>query len=181
MFSLLLVASKLVNNKFLTDFFSSPLLFQVAAEERVRLTWHQPPKATDCSQALSCPHPIAVTGWFEYGSQLDTKVIFPKFAFRPTFALNKNLALAPQYIQLLAIVRVVEPKEIDRSLFPFARLDRSCYIETHHGEEFLFEAASKADRDLFANRLKVLVARLASSVISHDEAMLREFFSSSSY
>lgn len=64
-------------------------------------------------------------------------------------------------------------------MYPFARIDRSVIIETHHGEEFLFEAPSKTDRDLFATRLKVLVARLASSVISHDEVMLREFFSSS--
>ena len=62
-------------------------------------------------------------------------------------------------------------------MYPFARLDRSCVIQTHDGKEYVFEASCEQERDTFVTRLKVLVARLASSVIVHDEAMLQEFFS----
>ena len=122
--------------------------------------------------------PISITGWFEAGSQLDNLVVFPKFVWRQVFQPGTTLiARTPHHIQLLSIVGVVAPTSLDRTLYPFARLDRSCLIQTHDGKEYVFEASCGQERDLFVKRLKVLVARLASSVIVHDEDMLKEFFS----
>ena len=155
---------------------------QVATEQRVSLVWHQAPniheEGTSRSRTHSHSAPKSITGWFESGSQLDNLVVFPKFAWRQAFQSGTTLiSRTPHQIQLLTIVGVVAPASLDRTLYPFARLDRSCLIQTHDGKEYVFEAASGQERDLFVKRLKVLVARLASSVIVHDENMLKEFFS----
>lgn len=153
----------------------------MATEEKVNLIWHQAPKDRDKSknagQRAPLPPPVSVTGWFEYGSQLDSTVVFPKFVWRQTFQNGTTLiSRVPNYIQLLTVVRVIEPRELDRSFYPFARLDRTFCITTHDGDQYVFETANREDRGIFVNKLKVLVARLASSVIANDEAMLREFF-----
>jgi len=89
---------------------------------------------------------------------------------------TNSISRVPHYIPLLTIVGVFAPSTLDRSVYPFPRLDRSCCIRTHDGREFVFEATCQQARDLFVKQLKVLVARLASSVIVHDEGMIREFF-----
>lgn len=152
---------------------------QVAAEQKYKLIWHQPPRGNGNGSKgqPAQPPPISVLGWFEYGSQLDNHIVFPKFVWRQSFRSGfKDVTRVPNFIQLLTIICVVTPATLDRSLYPYARLDRSCRIRTHEGQELVFEAPSKQARDMFVNRMKVLVARLASSVIVHDEAMLQEFF-----
>ncbi|CAB9497806.1 expressed unknown protein [Seminavis robusta] len=140
-----------------------------------KLVWHQAPSLAKSSGAsqMSQPAPLAVTGWYEYGSTLSSSVVFPKFVFRPTVG---EIQREPNSIQLLTITSVLKPNTIDRATYPFARLDRSCCIVTHEGTRFVFEAACSQSRDLFVDRMKVIVARLASSVIVHDESMLQEFF-----
>ena len=168
--------------KELKTHFAPSLLRQLATEQRVNLVWHPastPPSGKRSSQSRPPSQPpISIVGWFEYGSQLDTVIVFPKFVWRQTFQSGMNMiSRVPYYIPLLTIVGVVTPSTLDRTIYPFARLDRSCCVRTHDGRELVFEAPTPQGRDLFVNRLKVLVARLASSVIVHDEAMLREFFS----
>lgn len=146
------------------------------------LVWHQAPisheEGSSKSKTNSHSAPKSITGWFESGSQLDNLVVFPKFVWRQAFQSGTSLiSRTPHHIQLLTIVGVVTPASLDRNLYPFARLDRSCLIQTHDGKEYVFEASCGQERDLFVKRLKVLVARLASSVIVHDENMLKEFFS----
>lgn len=150
---------------------------QTASEQKYKLIWHQPPPKNG-SGTCAQPPPLSVTGWFEYGSQLDNHIVFPKFAWRQAFQEGfRDIARVPNSIQLLTIVSVLTPTTLDRKMYPFARLDRTCCIRTHDGHEFIFEASSERERDLFVKRTKVLVARLASSVIIHDEEMLQEFFS----
>lgn len=106
--------------------------------------------------------------------------MFPKFVWRQTFRSGfKDITRVPNSVQLLTIVCVVIPATLNRTLYPYARLDRTFCIRTHDGVEYVFEALSRQDRDLFVKMTKVLVARLASSVIVHDEAMLQEFFATS--
>lgn len=177
----------------LTSFFDSPRsvtkmpdfnddaavrqFIQLATEERVSFVWHQAPTANDGGHT-TCQAPKSITGYFEPGSQLDNIVVFPKFVWRQAFQSGTNfISRTPHFIQLLAIVGVIAPSYLDRRLYPFARLDRTCCIQTHDGNEYVFEASCGQERDLFVTRLKVLVSRLASSVIVHDETMLKEFFS----
>lgn len=150
----------------------------MASDQKYKLIWHQAPVCNGSSKGrVAQPPPVSVTGWFEYGSQLDNHVVFPKFAWRQTVKSSyKDIAREPNFVQLLTIICVMVPATLDRTKYPYARLDRSCVIRTHDGLEYVFELASRADRDLFVKRLKVAVARLASSVIVHDEDMLQEFF-----
>ena len=151
--------------------------FQHATEQRVSMIWLQAPQRDHDGRSTKLLPPKSITGWFESGSQLDNIVVFPKFAWRQAFQAGTSLiSRTPYSIQLLTIVSVVAPASLDRKLYPFARLDRTCCIKTHEGQDYVFEASCSQQRDSFVNRLKVLVARLASSVIVHDEAMVREFF-----
>jgi hypothetical protein len=129
--------------------------------------------------------PLAVTGAFEVGAHLDQLVVQPKFTWSPAYEANlenRKFHLSggePDSIELLSIVRVVCPHSLDRKLYPFARIDRSCCISTND-EKFpflVFEAKSTPERDWLVTSLKMIVARLASIIIVRDEAMLQEFFS----
>lgn len=145
------------------------------------MIWHPSPASQKSDGLGSSPltSPMSITAWFENGSQLDSIVVFPKFTWRQTFQNQLNyISRVPNYIQLLAVVRVVEPTALDRMMYPFARLKRSFVIGTHDGEEYVFEAPSEWQRESFVKKLKFLVARLASSVIVHDEGLLQEFFTS---
>lgn len=108
----------------------------------------------------------------------------PKFTWSQTFEPHlprRKIQLSgrePDAIELLSIIRVVKPTKLNRNLYPFARLDRTCCITTND-EEFpylVFEAASTRERDWLVNAMKMIVARLASIIIVRDEAMLLEFF-----
>jgi hypothetical protein len=68
---------------------------------------------------------------------------------------------------------------LNRELYPFARLDRTCVVSTND-ERFpylVFETSSPRERDWLVTALKMIVARLASIIIVRDEARLLEFFS----
>ena len=112
-------------------------------------------------------------------------MVQPKFTWSPTYEPNlvkRKIRLSgdePDHIELLSIVRVTEPEELDRSLFPFARLNRTCCIQTNDERYpyLVFEASSTEERDWLVKALKAIVARLASIIIMRDENMLMEFFS----
>jgi hypothetical protein len=126
---------------------------------------------------------MGVTAWFELGSHLDQAVVQPKFLWNPTYEPNlrqRRMSIScrePDAIELLSIVRVIAPLTLDRTKYPFARLDRTCCITTNDDHMFVFEASSTEERDGLLNAMKMLVARLASIIIVRDERMLLEFFS----
>jgi len=128
--------------------------------------------------------PLSVSCAFEVGAHLDNLVVQPKFTWRPSYEPDlhrrkiKLSGAEPDSIELLSIIRVVKPTQLNRNLYPFARLDRTCCITTND-EKFsylVFEAPSVRERDWLVNAMKMIVARLASIIIVRDEAMLLEFF-----
>lgn len=123
-------------------------------------------------------------GAFEVGAHLDNLVVQPKFTWSPVYEPHLNQrrirlsGTEPDSIELLSIIRVVKPTQLNRNLYPFARLERTCCITTND-EAFpylVLEAPSTRERDWLVNALKMIVARLASIIIVRDEAMLLEFF-----
>lgn len=126
---------------------------------------------------------MAVSAWFELGAHLDHTVVQPKFVWSPTYETNLSKRRvqisggAPNMLELLSIIRVVAPRQLDRTKYPFARLDRSMCVSTNEDMMFVFEAPSAEERDSLVDAMKMLVARLASIIIVRDEMMLMEFFS----
>jgi hypothetical protein len=152
-----------------------------ATNTKIPLVWHRRTRGNHTAKTKS---PMAVSCAFEVGAHLDNLVVQPKFTWRPAFEPHlpkRKIRLSgtePDSIELLSIIRVVKPTELNRELYPFARLDRTCCITTND-EEFpylVFEAKSTRERDWLVNALKIVVARLASIIIVRDEAMLLEFF-----
>ncbi len=145
------------------------------------MVWHRRTKGTDTIKSKA---PIAVACAFEVGAHLDNLVVQPKFTWSPTFEpnlLQRKIRLSgtePDSIELLSIIRVVKPRELNRNLYPFARLERTCCITTNDEDYpyLVFEAQSTRERDWLVNALKIVVARLASIIIVRDESMLLEFF-----
>ena len=127
---------------------------------------------------------MAVTCTFEVGAHLDQVVVQPKFTWCPTHEPHLDqhkIRLSggePHSIELLSIIRVIQPRSLNRELYPFARLDRTLCITTNDEsfEYLVLEAESPRARDWLVNALKMIVARLASIIIVRDEAMLLEFF-----
>jgi len=141
------------------------------------------------SSASSCPirrslPPMAVTCTFEVGAHLDQVVVQPKFTWCPTHEPHLDqhrIRLSggePHSIELLSIIRVVQPRFLNRDIYPFARLDRTLCITTNDEafDYLVLEAESTRARDWLVNALKMIVARLASIIIVRDEAMLLDFF-----
>ena len=118
------------------------------------------------------------------GSRLYNRVIQPKFMWRETYQpdlLNhKRLGLSgrsPHSLDLLDMIRILKPTSLDRSAYPFAKIDRTLTILSHENDQYVFEAASAEERDWLVHGLKLVVARLASMIIVGDDHMFVEFFS----
>lgn len=118
------------------------------------------------------------------GSRLYNRVIQPKFMWRENYQPNllnhKRLGLSgksPHSLDLLNMIRILKPTTLDRTMYPFAKIDRTFTILSHTNENFVFEAASTEERDWLVHGLKLVVARLASMIIVGDEHMFVEFFS----
>lgn len=75
------------------------------------------------------------------------------------------------------MIRILKPTTLDRTMYPFAKIDRTFTILSHTNENFVFEAATTEERDWLVHGLKLVVARLASMIIVGDEHMFVEFFS----
>jgi len=140
------------------------------------------------------PFPISVHGAFEVGAHLEHMVVQPKFTWTPNTqphritrdpdANHHELFLsgsAPPQVELLSIIRVNKAvaKQLDRNLYPYARVDRTCIVSTNDANHptIVLEARSTQERDWLVFSLKLIVARLASIIITRDEDMLHEFFS----
>eukprot|EP00531_Pseudo-nitzschia_arenysensis_P000678 CAMPEP_0116148336 /NCGR_PEP_ID=MMETSP0329-20121206/18303_1 /TAXON_ID=697910 /ORGANISM="Pseudo-nitzschia arenysensis, Strain B593" /LENGTH=958 /DNA_ID=CAMNT_0003644463 /DNA_START=369 /DNA_END=3245 /DNA_ORIENTATION=- len=138
--------------------------------------------------------PISVQGAFEVGAHLEHMVVQPKFTWTPLAqpvrlsqdpeANHRDLFLsgsAPPQVELLSIIRVnkATAKNLDRNLYPYARLEKTCIVSTNDANHptVVLEARSMQERDWLVFSLKLIVARLASIIITRDEDMLHEFFS----
>eukprot|EP00551_Chaetoceros_affinis_P006453 CAMPEP_0203686246 /NCGR_PEP_ID=MMETSP0090-20130426/48964_1 /ASSEMBLY_ACC=CAM_ASM_001088 /TAXON_ID=426623 /ORGANISM="Chaetoceros affinis, Strain CCMP159" /LENGTH=996 /DNA_ID=CAMNT_0050555467 /DNA_START=821 /DNA_END=3808 /DNA_ORIENTATION=- len=146
------------------------------------LIWHPNKMEKSWSDSSTAP-PHRVKAWFEMGSCLKKALLQPKFVWRS----NDNMKYAsrqmkvksihkPESIELLNIVRIVAPKEIDRQLHPFVKKECAFIIVTNTEEEYLFEAATQDERNKFVFAFKVMVARLASKIIVGDKDVFDEFF-----
>eukprot|EP00535_Pseudo-nitzschia_heimii_P004323 CAMPEP_0197194382 /NCGR_PEP_ID=MMETSP1423-20130617/29144_1 /TAXON_ID=476441 /ORGANISM="Pseudo-nitzschia heimii, Strain UNC1101" /LENGTH=1018 /DNA_ID=CAMNT_0042647799 /DNA_START=339 /DNA_END=3395 /DNA_ORIENTATION=+ len=149
---------------------------------------------TKTTNRKGTPIPIGVHGTFEVGSHLEHMVVQPKFTWTPQAqphriegeanANHHELFLngsAPPQIELLSIIRVIKatPTQLDRKLYPYARCDKTCVVYTNDTNypTIVLEARTTQERDWLVFSLKLIVARLASIIITRDEDMLHEFFS----
>lgn len=164
---------------------------QEVSNTRISLVWHRH-SGTDESvvgdQSGIQPTiraPTTVTAAFEVGAHLDQMVVQPKFTWSQSYQPDlqkKRVSVSstePNSIDLLSIIRVLKPKKLDRTLYPFARLERTLCITTNDERYpyLVFECPSPPEREWLVTSLKMVVARLASIIIVRDEAMLLEFFS----
>ena len=132
--------------------------------------------------------PVSVQCWFEMGSRLPNTLIHPKFMWRETYIPDidhrklSESCRAPSALDILTMVRILIPTKLDRTAFPYAKLDHTFTIKTSKGKSpHVFEAQSTNERDWFVHGLKLVVARLASMIIVGDDQMFLEFFSPSPY
>jgi hypothetical protein len=164
------------------------LASQELTTDKVSLLWHPTPNVSETGSNPPSPSssksPVSVKGWFEMGSRLYNRVIQPKFMWRETYQpdlLNhKRLGLSgrsPSSLDLLNMIRILKPNYLDRSIYPFAKIDRTFTILSHTNVQYVFEAASTEERDWLVHGLKLVVARLASMIIVGDDHMFVEFFS----
>jgi hypothetical protein len=166
----------------------SSLLSQEIAIGKISLVFHGESHKTGLR--ASNPrgtNPTSVRAWFEVGRRLGTVVVQPKLVWCPTYQPqsasnegNKRYWAMPKSLQsldLLSMVRVLQPTRLDRDLFPYARLTRTFQIISQDHRIFVFEASGRSECERFVTGLKLMVARLASIVIVRDETMLHEFFS----
>jgi hypothetical protein len=133
--------------------------------------------------------PVSVQCWFEMGSRLQNTLIHPKFMWRETYIPDidhhrklSDSCRAPSALDILTMVRILIPTKLDRTAFPYAKLDHTFTIKTSTGESLhVFEAQSTKERDWFVHGLKLVVARLASMIIVGDDQMFLEFFTPAAY
>lgn len=117
------------------------------------------------------------------GSCLKKALLQPKFLWRSNDSVKfvsrqskvKSIQ-SPESVELLNIIRIVAPSNIDRVKHPFVRKDCAFLIITNSEEEILFETATKDDRDKFVFAFKLIVARLAAKIIVGDKDVFQEFF-----
>jgi len=130
-------------------------------------------------------HPITCRCWFEMGSCLRKVLVQPNFSWRPMSPKTSNcrqdrinLIQTPMFVDLLNIVRLTEPAVLDRSKFPFAKIENCFIITTNSKEKFLFEAKNREEKRKFLFSTKIMIARLASKIIVGEKDVFEEFFTS---
>jgi hypothetical protein len=165
--------------KSLRLFFILPLQ-ELLNSGNLRFVWH--PKSLVKSSITTNPSPVLVEAWIEMGSCLKSSLIQPKLIWREAHGMkdggDRELNFQnPHQIDLLNIVRVLIPTSVSRETYPFVKLDCAFFIVSNCDNEYLFEAASREERDRFVHVFKVTVARLASKIIVGDKGVFSEFFS----
>lgn len=144
------------------------------------MLWHPTQSRDNVNRVPTC-----VNLWFERGSTLynSQHPIQPKLMWsaaheRHLHAKVLNVSVeSPDIIDLLDISRILNVRHIDRRLHPFADLRKSFIVETR-SQPFLFEAQTVAERDRIVVGLKMIVARLASLLMTKDYRVMDEFFGS---
>jgi hypothetical protein len=145
--------------------------------EKMTLMWHPTQTKSDPNRV-----PICSKVWIESGVYLiDGSFLLPKLTWLPVHESNihaKKLNVSegsPETIDLLDVCRVRECEVINRSLHPYANVDRSFVVQTQNGV-YLFETESKQERGRVINGLKLVIARLASLLMLRDLRAVDEFF-----
>jgi hypothetical protein len=145
------------------------------------LTWHR-------GKDVNRQHAVCINAWIERGTlvQSSNLMLEPNLMWREAYQgdldgkrkLNSS-SQKPFSVRLLNLCRILEaPANLDRSIYPLARISCSFLVRTSHDEEFLFEAASPQQRDEVLCRWKICVARFATLAVLEDmEAITHEFFS----
>lgn len=117
------------------------------------------------------------------GSCLKKRLLQPTFVWRAndqTAFSSRLLRIksiqTPESIELLNIIKIFAPTEINRQMHPFVKLDCAFTLVGNDEEELLFETATKDERDKFIFAFKLMVARLASKIIVGDKDVFDEFF-----
>lgn len=118
----------------------------------------------------------------------SNKVIQPRFLWHKVERKRSNRHVAlPNAKQLsgfdvVDVARVLAVDSLDRNHHPFAASKpEACFlIKTWEGSKngscWLFEAASKPERERIVRWMKLVVARLASKLIVGDNSLFEEFF-----
>ena len=141
------------------------------------LTWHPIAKSERKSYS-----PVRVKAWIELGTQLRSRLIQPKLIWKimteselqSTKCSFSNIGLSK--VELLDIVRVLEPNKVDRTKYPFVK--KSCCFSVHTvSDSFMFEAVSQVEKEKLVTGLKLSIARLGSKIVMGDESVFEEFFS----
>jgi hypothetical protein len=145
------------------------------------LTWHR-------GRDVNRQHAVTINAWIERGTlvQSSNLMLEPNLMWREAYQgdltgkrkLNSS-SQKPFSVRLLNLCRILEaPANLDRSIYPLARIPCSFLVRTSSDEEFLFEAASPQQRDEVLCRWKICVARFATLAVLEDmEAITHEFFS----
>ena len=142
------------------------------------MVWHKESKLS------ASEPPVAVHAWIEYGSQLHSALIQPKFCWQEANRKETQIksvfknSLNFHAVDLLDISKVMPMENIiDRDRHPFAKLNSSFLIEAFGGcQQMVFEARDEGERDDIIEGLKLIVARLGSKIIVGDSSVLNEFF-----
>lgn len=127
------------------------------------LTWH---RGRDANRT----HAVCIKAWIERGTlvQSSNLMLEPNLMWREAYQgdLDKHKlnisSQKPFSVRLLNLCRILEaPANLDRSIYPLARISCSFLVRTSQEQEFLFEAASPQERDEVVSRWKICVARFA--------------------
>lgn len=144
---------------------------------------YHPNKTLHSKSRNRSSHPIICRCWFEMGSCLRKVLVQPNFSWRPLSPNASscrqdriNLIQTPMFVDLLNIVRLTEPTALDRSKFPFAKIENCFIITTNSKEKFLFEAKNREEKRKFLFSTKIMIARLASKIIVGEKDVFEEFF-----
>jgi hypothetical protein len=143
------------------------------------LTWHR-------GKDVNRKHAVCINAWIERGTlvQSSNLMLEPNLMWREAYQgdLDKRKlnvsSQKPFSVRLLNLCRVLEaPANLDRSIYPLARISCSFLVRTSQDQEFLFEAASPQERDEVVSRWKICVARFATLAVLEDMvAITQEFF-----
>jgi len=147
---------------------------------KISLVWH--PRGRKSNREFEALSPVSVTGSFENGVRLPATIVQPKFIWAETCRPEskqhswRSTCLVPNSMEILSMVRIIKPKNLNRLHYPFAKTNLAFLITCHDGKSHLFEARSSRERDIFVFGLKLLVARLASKILVGDESVFTEFY-----
>jgi len=141
------------------------------------LTWHQP---SSFSSLATCSTPVRVTAWMERGTIIKNNSVM----IEPRLMWKASSSNTPECIPLMHVCRVIPADGcLDRIQHPLARPSTSYLVRTttanRHSStrDYLFQAASVAERNDLVHRWKVTVARFATLAVLEDaETLLKEFF-----
>jgi hypothetical protein len=144
------------------------------------LTWHR-------GKDVSRQHGVCINAWIERGTMVQSSnlMLEPNLMWREAYQADLGIrklnasSQKPFNVRLLNLCRILEaPANLDRSIYPLARISCSFMVKTSDDQEFLFEAASVEERDEVVRRWKLCVARFATLAVLEDmRAITLEFFS----